>query len=131
MTKTIELLSNEFQNSTCITPEFTDFFNIFKKEFTDELELINCINIKFFKGHFDLFGFFTYKEQAYYFSLPDIRNFRKQNNNNSWMNRLLFRTVKDYSDYVGGLNRYTEIKPNMIKDIVWYLKTINQNKQCS
>jgi hypothetical protein len=114
MKKTRQLLEGGFESSSTKTPEFKAFAKVFKKEFTQELKTINCTNIKFSVGHFYISGFFTDEttQQAYYFSIPDVRelSYGIFHNPNSSMNMLLYRTAKDYKDYTGGMNRYARIE---------------------
>jgi hypothetical protein len=96
------LLQEEFESSSIQTPEFKKFSSVFKKEFRNLLLALDCTNVEFNVGHFFISGFFTYKEQAYYFSLNDVRNF----NNDS----MLLRTAKNYKDYSGGSNNWVSLE---------------------
>ena len=73
MRKTVDLLKRGFESSSTLTEEFKIFFDTFKKEFTQELKTIGAKDIVFSRGHFIISGFFTVGEQAYYFSLGDVR----------------------------------------------------------
>jgi hypothetical protein len=118
MKKSIALLKKGFESSSGLTPEFAEFFKTFKKEFTDELLSIGATNIQFSRGHFYVSGFFTTPDgQPWYFSLSDVRFFHDR--------KLLYRTAKDYKDYTGGRNRYTEIKPDMAQEMCWSFKLID------
>ncbi len=126
MKKTVKLLEQGFESSSGKTPEFIAFTKIFKREFTSELKSIDVTDIVFSVGHFYISGFFTVNNQAYYFSLPDVRdiNYCLKTNPDSCMCKLLYRTAKDYKDYTGGVNRYVKIKFDMSADMCWYFKTI-------
>lgn len=107
MKKSLALLAKGFQSSSGLTPEFKLFFSTFKKEFTKELEFISATDIQFSRGHFYVSGFFTVGEQAFYFSLPDVRG------NSPIGFKLLYRTAKNYKDYQGGMNCYAIIQEGM------------------
>jgi hypothetical protein len=104
MKKTLQLLNEEFQSSSGLTPQFKEFYNTFKKEFTAFLKVRGCYDIDMSRGHFYVSGFFTMPDhKIYYFSFGDVR----------WpmgsKYRMLFRTAEDYADYTGGQNYYVEI----------------------
>ena len=109
MKNTLQLLSRGFESSSHTTPEFLAFYNTFKKEFTFCLVNKGCTNIAINKGHFYVSGFFTKGEIMYYFSIPDVRSVNSDYT-------MLYRLVKDYSDYTGGTNRY--ILFTQIQDIL-------------
>jgi len=105
MNRTKLLLAQGFESSSVKTPEFKSFARDFKREFTQELKSIDATNIKFSVGHFYVSGFFTSKTgQVYYFSLSDVRG---------CPNQLMYRTAKDYKDYTGGMNQWTNISKGM------------------
>lgn len=123
MKKSLELLKQGFESSSGTTPEFNEFFKVFKKEFTRELKSVSCTNIKFSKGHFYISGFFTTNDNVpFYFSLSDVRgmDYCLKNNPDSCMCKLLYRKVKDYNDYTGGINRYATIQFGMADDMCRY-----------
>ena len=125
MKNTMSLLLNGFESSSTTTPEFKKFYNVFKKEFTEELKTIGAKDIVFSRGHFYISGFFTTGDgEMFYFSLPDVRGmeYSLRLNPNSCMNKLMYRTVKDYKDYTGGQNRYAKIEFGMIDKMCWYFK---------
>lgn len=94
-----------FESSSTTTSQWTQFYNLFKKELNKELNKLGVTNIKYSKNHFCLSGFFTSKTgQIYYFSLSDVRS----SNTN-----LLYRTATSYSDYSGGHNQYVRIENDM------------------
>ena len=126
MKETIKLLEAGFESSSSKTPEFKHFARVFKKEFTIELKSIGATDIIFSVGHFYISGFFTMNEQAYYFSIPDVRglDYCLANNPESCMCQLLYRTATDYKDYRGGQNRYAKIRFDMTADMCWYFKTV-------
>lgn len=108
MKKSIELISNGFESSSRLTPEFANFFKVFKSEFTKELKSIGATNIVFNRGHFYISGFYTINGQAWYFSLSDVRD---------TCYNLMYRTAKDYKDYTGGQNCYVRIRTGMAKEM--------------
>lgn len=120
MKKTINLLRGGFESSSGLTPEFANFYKVFKSEFTKELKSIGATDIKFSRGHFYVSGFFTLDGQAYYFSLNDVRGHFSDHN----LPKLLYRTAKDYKDFTGGMNRYATIQPNMGENMCWSFKEI-------
>ena len=89
---------------------FTKFFTLFKKSFTKILNVLRAEDIVYNKGHFYISGFFTVDNQAYYFSLGDVRQ-------NDARPKLLIRTADNYSDYSGGANNYFPIYPAMYYNI--------------
>jgi len=105
-----------FGSSSSNSPQFDDFFEMFKKSFTRELKKIHATNIQFSKGHFFLSGFFTVQEQIIYFSISDVRGYIQ----NDWrgLPQLLIRTAKSYTDYTGGANNFISIEPNIGKQIL-------------
>ena len=118
MKESISMLENGFYSSSGLTPEFAEFYRIFKSEFTRELKTIGATNIKFNRGHFYVSGFFTVNGQPYYFSLPDVRGSEYK------MPQLMYREVEDYKDFTGKLNRYVDIKPLMADEMCWYFKIV-------
>jgi hypothetical protein len=99
-----------FGSDSYNTPEFNEFFELFKRSFGKELKKIGATDFVFSKGHFYLSGFFTVNEQPYYFSISDVRDGCLQP-------KLLVRTAKDYKDYTGGGNMYVIIQSGMYKDL--------------
>ncbi len=123
MRKSIKMLRQGFESSCYTTPEFAQFFRTFKSEFTKELKSQGATNIVFSRGHFYLSGFCTINNQAWYFSLSDVRGM-EHCLNQSCMGKLLYRTARDYKDYTGGQNRYATIREGMGEDMFWSFKTI-------
>ena len=96
MSKTKYLLGFEFKSSSRRTPQYIEFYRVFKREFTALLKSF-CSDIQIGRpNHFDVTGFFkTKKGVIYYFSLGDLR----------WnKDSMLIRTAKDFNDYTGGKN---------------------------
>lgn len=94
-----------FESSSTTTKQWTDFYNLFKREFNKELKQVGATNIVYHKGHFGLSGFFTTKSgQIYYFSLSDVRG--------SNVN-LMYRTADHYKDWKGGSNQWIQIQTGM------------------
>lgn len=112
MKKTLQLLSSGFVSSSGVTNQFLNFFKVFKKELTVELNKIGATDIKFNRGHFYVSGFFTVNGQPYYFSLSDVRGLEYVSNPT-----LMYRTAKDYKDFSGGSNQWTDIGEDMFRFI--------------
>lgn len=112
MKKVASLMSyglSHFGSGSHNSPEFNEFFELFKRSFVYELKKINAKEIVFSKGHFYLSGFFKLGEQCYYFSISDVRH---------WVDvRILVRTATSYTDYTGGSNNYVRIESGMAKEI--------------
>ena len=97
----IQSLTQEFESGSQLTYQFKAFYRIFTRDFSDILTNFHAEKIEFSRGHFITSGFFTHKDQVYYFSLGDVR-WNKE--------RMLIRTAKDYKDYTGGSNDYLDLK---------------------
>lgn len=107
---------NYFGTGSHNSPEFNEFFEDFKKSFTNQLRKLRAKEISFSKGHFYLSGFFKVGDQYYYFSLSDVRtNYGRSR----WdkQPQLLMRTAKSPEDYTGGGNNYVSIENGMYKEI--------------
>jgi len=126
MKQSVKLIEGGFQSSSGKTPEFLSFVKVFKKEFTSELQSVGATNIVFNVGHFYISGFFTLDGQAYYFSLPDVRDLGHSMlyYPDNCMSKLMYRTAKDYNDYTGGMNRFVKIELDMIVKMCWYFKIV-------
>lgn len=119
MKKSRGMLLDGFESSSGLTPEFAQFYRTFKSEFTKELKSIRATNIVFSRGHFYVSGFFTVDDQAYYFSLSDVRgmDYSLLWNPDNCMSQLLYRTAKNYKDYTGGMNQYVKIGEGMAQEM--------------
>jgi len=119
MNKSIGMLRNGFESSSDTTPKFKTFYSTFKSEFTKELKSKGATDIKFSRGHFYVSGFCTINGQVWYFSLSDVRGmeYGLAMNPSSCMNKLLYRTAKDYKDYTGGGNQYATIETGMAENM--------------
>lgn len=115
-----------FESASNKTPEFKSFCRIFKNEFTKELESIGATDVIVRFGHFSVSGFFTIGEQKWYFSLSDVRGmeYTLTRYPESCNSKLMYRTVKDYKDYIGGHNRYAKIETGMAENMCWSFKLI-------
>ena len=118
MRKSIRLLRHGFESSCSTTEEFLNFVRTFRSEFTEELKSIGATDIQIGKGHFYVSGFFTVDGQIWYFSLSDVRGMEY------YLNKLMYRTAKDYKDFVGGQNRYVTIETGMAKNMCWSFKVV-------
>lgn len=106
MRKSVELIKKGFESSSETTPEFLEFFRVFKSEFKKELEGVGATKIEIFKGHFYCYGFFTMPSgQIWYFNLNDVRWF-------DW--KMLYRTASSYHDWRGGSNQWVSFEVNMV-----------------
>lgn len=65
------------------------------------IQLLGGENIKLFAGYYYCSGFFDKNGQTYYISTADIRT-SPLNHNHS----IMYRTVKDRKDFVGGTNQW-------------------------
>lgn len=93
LVKTFYLLNFNFASSSSRTPQYLQFHRVFKREFTQFLKSFGIQEIDINKpNHFDINGFFKYKEQCYYFSISDLR----------WSKDFMLRTAKGFKDYTGG-----------------------------
>ncbi len=101
---------NYFDSSSTNSPQFHEFFDLFKRSFTRELKSVGATKIELSKGHFYISGFFTVESQAYYFSIDDVRGCFYRD-----YPKMLVRTAKDYKDFTGGANNYFKIEPGMSK----------------
>ena len=99
--KSFYLLGFEFESSSCRTPQYLEFHRTFKSEFKRFLKGLGVTEIEIGKpNHFDISGFFKYREQVYYFSISDLR----------WSkDSMLIRTAKDFKDYSGGSNDFISL----------------------
>ena len=70
-------------------------------------------NIKISNGHYYFSGFATKNEKVIYFSISDVRHFPED--------KVLIRTAKDYKDFTGGGNNYTQLENDSIVDKANYL----------
>jgi hypothetical protein len=107
MNKSICLLKQGFESRSTLTPEFALFYKTFKSEFTKELKSIGATDIVFSRGHFDVTGFCTLNGQPWYFSLGDVRGSEFR------LPQLLYRTAKNYKDFMGGHNQWINIETGM------------------
>lgn len=119
MKKTNQLLRIPFESSSGLTEEFKHFYSTFRTEFKKELKTIGATDIVFNRGHFYVSGFFTVNNQAYYFSISDVRNFiySKVNDPYSCIHKMLYRTAQNYKNYTGGHNQYIDIETGMCKQM--------------
>lgn len=125
MNKSLKMLKHGFQSASTLTPEFAQFYRTFKSEFTKELQSINATEIEFYRLHFGLSGFFRVYGTLWYFSLSDVRGMFQGSTEDSFMNKMLYRTAKHNRDYTGGSNRYAKIEKGMAENMCWSFKTIN------
>ena len=111
MKKIADRILAGFESSSGKTPEFKQFVSSFKKSFKKILSKLDAKDIKFSVGHFTITGFFTVNEQAYYFSLSDVRNVY------GGKPQLLVRTATDYKDYSGGSNMYVSLDEDTLNSL--------------
>ena len=98
MKNALKKTSETFESSSGRTPQYLEWFRLFKREFTKFLTTEGLINIEISKpNHFDMHGFFTdQRGQAWNFSVSDLR-WSKEN--------MLVRTATSYKDFTGGRNQ--------------------------
>jgi hypothetical protein len=117
MKKSLMLLNENFESSirTMETSQFSLFFNTFKREFKKLLK--NYVSrMEFYKGHFELNGFFELLDgRNYYFSIGDVRFEPKS---------MLIRTANNFSDFVGGSNYEIDLNEYFEDNLFEYLKIL-------
>jgi len=103
MYKVVTALQQEFVSSSQLTPQFAEFYKLFKREFTKMLKKnFDIVKIRIRLGHFYISGFFQLTDgRIWYFSLGDVR----------WCNgkKLLIRTAQSFEDYTGGSNSFVDV----------------------
>lgn len=118
MSKSLYLLSFEFESSSCRTHQYLEFHRIFKQElknllkpFVEEIEISK-------PNHFDVSGFFKLKDgRIFYIYLGDLR----------WdKEAILIRTAKHFKDYTGGSNDYISLDENFSERLIKYLRVESQ-----
>ena len=108
MEKTLTMLTENFESSSVLTPQFQAFSRLFKREFTKLLASLGAIGVKMSRGHFGLSGFFQIEKQIWYFSIGDVR----------WnKNNMLIRTATSFEDYTGGRNQFIETDDRFIENL--------------
>lgn len=102
MKKALEATQKTYESSSEKTPEYLEWYRLFKKEFVLFLGRLGATNIQINKpNHFGMGGNFTLGDQMWYFRIEDIRWSKDQ---------MLIRTVKTYRDFVGGANQYASLR---------------------
>ena len=92
----IELLKQTFESSSCLTPQFSHFYKVFRRDFTDFLKGRGITKMTFNRMHFEVSGFFEMPGgQIWYFNTGDVRWFKDS---------MLLRTAKGFDDFTGGSN---------------------------
>jgi hypothetical protein len=101
MNKTFALLGAEFEYSCYRTPQYLEFHRTFKRQLTKELNKLGAEQIEIGKpNHFDVSGFFSIKNQIWYFSLSDLRWSKSD---------ILVRKAQSFKDYTGGMNHFIRL----------------------
>ena len=102
MSTALRITAKDFESSSGRTSQYLKWHRMFKREFTHELKSRGCTDVQISKpNHFDMSGFFTYKEHIAYFSVSDLR----------WSkDKILLRRANSYEDYTGGHNCYVSLK---------------------
>jgi len=87
----IELLKQTFESSSGLTPQFSHFYKVFRRDFTDFLKGRGITRMTFNRMHFEVSGFFEMPGgQIWYFNTGDVR----------WdKGNMLLRTAKSFEDY--------------------------------
>jgi len=106
----VKRIQQGIEDAGCVTSEdFEDFRREFRTVIKAELKKIGADNLELLKRtHYYMSGFFTYKGQAYYINLSDVRYSKEDT--------ILIRTAKDYKDYTGGTNNFIKLKTDMFKE---------------
>ncbi len=116
MKKVAIALQQEFVSSRKLTPQFAEFYNLFKREFTKMLkENFDIAEIRIRRGHFYVSGFFQLTDGSiFHFHLGDVR----------WDcfgdgKKLLIKTANSFEDYVSGNYNFVDVDDiEKIKQIV-------------
>jgi hypothetical protein len=97
----IELLKQTFESSSGLTPQFSHFYQVFRRDFTAFLKGRGITKVKFSRMHFEVSGFFEMPGgQIWYFNTGDVR----------WdKGNMLLRTAKSFEDYTGGTNCFARM----------------------
>jgi len=82
--------------------DFKDFYRKEKSRITKVLKKLGATDIQMSRQFYYFYGYFTVGEQSYYFSVSDVRHLNDD--------KLLYRTVKDYKDCIGGGNQYCSLR---------------------
>jgi len=112
--KSLYLLSFEFESSCGRTPQYLEFYKVFKKEFGNVLKPY-ISKIEFSKpNHFDVTGFFELNDKrVYYFSIGDLR----------WdKGSILIRTATSFKDYTGGRDEDVELDEDFVDNLMRVIK---------
>ena len=110
----------EFTSSPTIQLDFKIFAKEFKKFIEKNLPSGSNL-IKFYIGHYYLYGFIKKNDKYVYFSIPDVRNFR-----NHWINNILIRTASSEEDFTGGVDgmsvdSFVVFGFEFVESIHWYI----------
>ena len=113
MKKTIEKYAEKFESSSCLTPQFKDFWLSFNREFKKLLKELDAVETSISRGHFYVSGFFKLADdRIYYFSLGDVR----------WdKGSMLIRTATDFKDFSGGSNGFIRFDENIKENLKTFL----------
>jgi len=116
MQKVAIALQQEFESSSQLTPQFAEFYKLFKREFTKMLKKnFDIVKIRIRLGHFYISGFFQLTDGSiFHFHLGDVR----------WDcfgdgKKLLIKTANSFEDYVSGNYNFVDVDDiEKIKQIV-------------
>jgi len=113
LSKSLYLLSYEFESSSGRTPQYLEFHRVFKRELTAILKP-HTKKIEISKpNHFDVDGFFQLNDgRIFWFCIGDLR-WDKDN--------MLIRTAKNFKDYTGGSNGFVNLDRDFIKNLFQYI----------
>jgi len=94
----------EFESSTELTDQFTEFAKNFKNALATEVR--DDLRLTFHRGHFEVSGFLQNKDtgQWAYWFVFDVRF-----SPDEWVDRVVIRTATDDHDYTGGSNQFTSL----------------------
>jgi len=116
MQKVDTSLQQEFESSSKLTPQFANFYKLFKRKFTKMLKKnFDIVKIHLRLGHFYVSGFFQLTDGSiFHFHLGDVR----------WDcfgdgKKLLIKTANSFEDYVSGNYNFVDVDDiEKIKQIV-------------
>lgn len=109
----IDLIKQDFESSSGLTPQFKEFYDEAKKYLKKTLKP-HVKRMKFDRGHFTFSMFVEANSgKMYYMSIADVRSLGKHD--------ALIRKVESFTDYVGGNNNFISIDKNFSKRLVAFI----------
>ena len=117
-TKIFNIINKDYNHENPNIPRSEDFSKEFKRIISNKVKGKYTV-VNHHKGYCECSGFLTDGNGHYvYYSSGDFRF------NPRWYNNILVRIAKDTTDYVGGINHYTDIDnfANIVNGLFGYLK---------